>query len=151
MHACIRWCPILTVLLLVVACEGTEDPSPEADPERPAAEQLRRQVLASINTLVGLQQTYYRENGSYSTDLDALGYDGNPAVSIEVQDADGDGWSVVASHEALEAWSCAAFTGDVETVPTTSGGITPEAGRAECDPLPGEGETEESGDERPEA
>jgi len=151
MHACNRWCPILTALLVLTACGDASDASPagdespEAAAEELAAEQRRAQVLSGLNTFVGLQQQHYREHGTYNADLDALGYEGDPAVQIEVHEADESGWSVVATHDALEDWSCAAFTGDVESVPTTTGGITPETGRVECDPLPGTGETGESG------
>lgn len=143
MNARMLWCPILTASLLLAGCGDTSDASPgsdagpEADAEGPSAQQLRTQVVASLNTFVGLQQEHYRQHGAYTTDLDALGYEGNPAVQIEVREADDSGWSVVLGHDALEGWSCAAFTGEVDAVPTTAGGITPEAGRSACDPLPG--------------
>lgn len=71
---------------------------------------------ADLRNLANLQDVYYNDNYSYTTDFTALGFDNTEGVTVTVGEATNLGWSATASHAGMPAESCAIFHGNAAAV-----------------------------------
>lgn len=69
-------------------------------------------VRADLKNLANLQDVYYNESYTYTTDLVALGMTTSEGVTITFGVADNTGWSASAVHAGIPTESCAIFHGD---------------------------------------
>jgi len=68
-------------------------------------------LRADLRNLANLQDVYYNDNFTYSTDPAALGYTNTEGVLMNLVEASGTGWSASASHAGLPSESCAIYHG----------------------------------------
>jgi hypothetical protein len=68
---------------------------------------------------VATEQGFFAENGTYSGDLDRLGFRPRGASRIEFIWVKKDGWAARATHPALPGRDCVTFTGAGGAVPAT--------------------------------
>lgn len=71
---------------------------------------------ADLRNLANLQDVYYNDSYTYTTDFSALGFDNTEGVTITVGEATNLGWSATASHAGLPSESCAIFHGNAAAV-----------------------------------
>lgn len=71
---------------------------------------------ADLRNLANLQDVYYNDNYTYSTDLAALAFDNSEGVFVVVGEATNTGWSATATHAGLPAESCAIYHGGAAQV-----------------------------------
>lgn len=64
-----------------------------------------------LRNLANLQELYYNDNYSYSSDLNAVGFTASEGVTITVAEADNLGWSATATHSGLPTTTCAIYHG----------------------------------------
>ena len=65
-----------------------------------------------LRNLANLQELYYNDNYSYTSDLNAVGFVPSEGVTITVAEADNLGWSATASHSGLPSTTCAIYHGN---------------------------------------
>ena len=65
-----------------------------------------------LRNLANLQELYYNDNYSYTSDLNAVGFVPSEGVTITVAEADNLGWSASASHSGLPSTTCAIYHGN---------------------------------------
>ncbi len=78
----------------------------------------RAQMLTDLRGLVTAQEAYFEGTADYATDLADLEFNGNPNVTITINDASPRGWSAKATHASITN-QCGIYMGS---------GITPPAG-----------------------
>lgn len=71
---------------------------------------------ADLRNLASLQEVYYDNNFTFTTDLVAVGFDGSDGVTVTVAEATNLGWSATAVHSGLTAESCAIYHGNATPV-----------------------------------
>jgi len=81
---------------------------------------------ADLRNLASLQEVYYNDNYTFSTDLTAIGFSGSEGITITFGEATNLGWSATAVHIGLPLDSCAFYHGNATpvspaTVPSTIG------------------------------
>lgn len=64
-----------------------------------------------LRNLANLQELYYNDNYSYSSDLNAVGFTPSDGVTITVAEANNLGWSATAAHSGLPSTTCAIYHG----------------------------------------
>ena len=67
---------------------------------------------ADLRNLANLQDNYYNDNYTYSSDLAALQMVESEGVNISFGIASNTGWSASATHDGLPSEACAVFHGD---------------------------------------
>ena len=71
---------------------------------------------ADLRNLASLQEVYYNDNYTFSTDLAAVGFSGTEGVAVVVGEASNLGWSASATHAGLPGESCAMYHGNATPV-----------------------------------
>jgi prepilin-type N-terminal cleavage/methylation domain-containing protein len=66
----------------------------------------RSTMLADLRNLASLQELYYSDNYSYSTDATLLGYVASSGVTMTISDGDADSWAASATHTGLTGETC---------------------------------------------
>lgn len=64
-----------------------------------------------LRNLANLQELYYNDNYTYTSDLNAVGFTASEGVTITVAEADNLGWSATAAHSGLPTTTCAIYHG----------------------------------------
>lgn len=77
----------------------------------PEAEAAFRAMSQTLRGLVATEQGFYAENGTYSADLERLGFRPRGESRVEFVRADKDGWAGRATHPALPGRDCVTFAG----------------------------------------
>jgi hypothetical protein len=78
-----------------------------------------RDISQTLRRLVATEQGFFAENGTYSGDLDRLGFHPRGATRIEFLWVTKDGWAARATHPAVPGRDCVTFTGGGGAVPAT--------------------------------
>jgi prepilin-type N-terminal cleavage/methylation domain-containing protein len=74
-------------------------------------------MRADLRNLADLEDMYYNDNYTYTTDASALGFTNTEGVTVTIVSADKAGWSASDTHVALPAGSaCAIYHGDAAQV-----------------------------------
>jgi prepilin-type N-terminal cleavage/methylation domain-containing protein len=73
-------------------------------------------AAADLRNLASLQEVYYDDNYTFSTDLAAVGFTGSEGVTVTVGEATNRGWSATAVHAGLTSESCAIYHGNATAV-----------------------------------
>ena len=73
-------------------------------------------VRADLRNVANLEDVYYNDNYTYTTDLVALGYTSTEGVNLNIVEAANTGWSASATHSGLPSESCAIFHGGASPV-----------------------------------
>jgi hypothetical protein len=76
-------------------------------------------ISQTLRRLVATEQTFFAENGTYSGDLDRLGFHPRGATRIEFTWVTKDGWAARATHPAVPGRDCVTFAGGGGRVPAT--------------------------------
>lgn len=71
---------------------------------------------ADLRNLANLQDVYYNEHYSYSTDPASLGFTNTEGVNVTFVAADNVGWSASATHAGFPSAICAIYHGDATPV-----------------------------------
>ncbi len=103
---------LLIVVVIIGILASIAVPKFRAVQEKAYVASLR----ADLRNLANVQDVYYNDNYSYSTDPAALGFDPSEGVNVTIVSGNGTGWSAVATHSALPAEPCAVFHGDASAV-----------------------------------
>lgn len=74
-------------------------------------------MKSDLKNLASLQEEFYYDNESYSTDLNALGFSPTNGVTLTVAQADGGGWSATATHPSAAPLLCSVFYGAAAPIP----------------------------------
>ena len=91
-------------------------------------------ISQTLRLLVATEQGFFAENGTYSGDLDRLGFHPRGATRIEFLWVTKDGWAARATHPAVPGRDCVTFTGGGGEVPATRRfGRTGREGVVVCD------------------
>ena len=69
-------------------------------------------MKSDLRNLATAQESYFFENGVYTTDAAALVYIKSPGVSVTIGAADGGGWSAEATHPQAWPLICYIFVGN---------------------------------------
>ena len=81
-------------------------------------------MKADLRNLANLQDVYYNDFYTYSTDPLALGYFNTEDVTVTFAVGNNTGWSATATHPGAPGESCAIFHGDAAAVtPATTVGV----------------------------
>jgi type II secretion system protein G len=73
-------------------------------------------VRADLRNLANLQDVYYNDTYSYSSDEGNLDFDSSEGVTVTFGEASSQGWSASATHAALPSDACAIFHGNAAAV-----------------------------------
>ena len=76
-------------------------------------------ISQTLRRLVATEQAFFAENGTYSGDLDRLGFHPRGATRIEFTWVTKDGWAARATHPAVPGRDCVTFAGGGGQVPAT--------------------------------
>lgn len=71
---------------------------------------------ADLRNLANLQDVYYNDNYTYTTNTAGLGFDNTEGVVVTIGEATNLGWSATATHAGLPSESCAIFHGGAAAV-----------------------------------
>ena len=71
---------------------------------------------ADLRNLASLQEVYYNDNYTFSTDLAAVGFSGTEGIAMSIVEATNLGWSASAVHAGLPTESCAMYHGNATQV-----------------------------------
>ncbi len=71
----------------------------------------RAAMMADLRNLASLQELYYNEAFTFSTDQAALEFAASEGVTITVNEASISGWSAEANHSGIPTESCAIYHG----------------------------------------
>jgi hypothetical protein len=139
---------VAAAVLLVAACDRllpdrrqpaldavtSVDSAAQAKPPQPrrrAAGQVRReatgpeaaaafdQIRRSLRLLVAAEQAFYAENGTYSADLDRIGFRPSGESQVRFLWLSPQGWAASGTHPALPGRDCVTFVGAADAPPTT--------------------------------
>jgi prepilin-type N-terminal cleavage/methylation domain-containing protein len=87
---------------------------------------LRASIMSDLKNVASLQEVYYNDHYSYSTDLNALGATLSSGVTLTINSANGTGWGATAVHSGVPNEHCGIYhgnappsDGDPATVPGT--------------------------------
>ncbi|MFQ5536166.1 MAG: type IV pilin protein [Gemmatimonadota bacterium] len=73
-------------------------------------------MRADLRNLANIQDVYYNDNYTYSTNMTALGFDNTEGVNITIVSGTNTGWSASATHSALAGAVCAIYHGGAAVV-----------------------------------
>ncbi len=73
-------------------------------------------LKADLRNLASLEEIYYNNNYTFSTDLTAVGLTQSSGVTVSVGEATNLGWSATASHSGLVGRWCAIYHGNATAV-----------------------------------
>jgi len=73
-------------------------------------------VKADLRNLANLQDVYYNDNYTYTTNTSALGYQPSEGVTVTIGEATNRGWSATGAHLGWAAQSCAIYHGNAAQV-----------------------------------
>ena len=73
-------------------------------------------AAADLRNLASLQEVYYNDYYSFTTDLTAVGFTNSEGVVVAVSEATNRGWSATATHAGLPSESCAVYHGNATQV-----------------------------------
>jgi prepilin-type N-terminal cleavage/methylation domain-containing protein len=73
-------------------------------------------MKSDLKNLANLQDVYYNDNYSYSTDAAALGFTNSEGVVITLSEGTNTGWSATASHLGAQLEQCGIYHGDAALV-----------------------------------
>ena len=77
-------------------------------------------ATADLKNLANLQDVYYNDHYTYTSDLTSLGMTSTQGITITVPEADNTGWSATAIHAGLPSESCAIYHGGAaQVIPAT--------------------------------
>ena len=88
----------------------------------------RAQMLTDLRGLVTAQEAYFEGTAGYATDVADLEFNGNPNVTITINDTNASGWSAKATHASITN-QCGVYVGNGITPPA---GITLTEGVVDC-------------------
>lgn len=71
---------------------------------------------ADLRNLASLQEVYYNDHYTFTTDLTAVGFDASEGITITFGEATNLGWSASAVHSGLTSESCAIYHGNAAQV-----------------------------------
>ena len=71
---------------------------------------------ADLRNLASLQEVYYNDNYTFTTDLNAVGFTGSDGITVSVGEASNLGWSATAYHAGLASETCAIYHGNATQV-----------------------------------
>ena len=75
---------------------------------------------ADLRNLASLQEVYYNDNYSFTSDLAAVGFSGTDGITVTFAEATNLGWSATAVHAGIPAESCSIYHGNAAAlVPAT--------------------------------
>ena len=103
---------LLIVVVIIGILASIAIPKFQATRERAYMAALR----ADLRNLANLQDVYYNDNYSYSTDEAQLEFVGTEGVTVTFGEGTNQGWSASASHAALPSEACAIFHGNAAAV-----------------------------------
>lgn len=103
---------LLIVVVIIGILAAIAIPKFSAVRERAYLSALR----SDLKTLANLQEVYYNDAFSFSSDLTAVGFTNSSGVTVTVQEATTGGWSALAEHAALPTDACAIYHGDAAAV-----------------------------------
>lgn len=81
------------------------------------------QMRSKLQLLVAAQEAHWRQHGTYTTDVGALGLLGRSgatpqdSTTVRVFSAGGRGWSGITTHRGLAGKSCVIYVGRAEELP----------------------------------
>ena len=73
-------------------------------------------LKADLRNLANLEEVYYDNNYTYTTDVAAVGFVPSDAVVVTFGEATNSGWSASATHPGIPADACAIFHGNAAAV-----------------------------------
>ena len=73
-------------------------------------------MQADLKNLANLQDVYYNDNYSYSTDPTALDFWSSDGVAVTFSEGTNTGWSATASHLGIPGESCGVYHGGAAQV-----------------------------------
>jgi hypothetical protein len=76
-------------------------------------------IRSALRQLVGAEETFFAENGTYSDDLGHIGMRPDPNTRIRFLWISRDGWAASGSHPELPGRDCVIFVGQAQAPPTT--------------------------------
>ena len=68
-------------------------------------------MKSDLKNLANLQDVYYNDNYSYSTDPAALGFTNSEGVVVTFSEGTNTGWSATASHLGVPSETCGVYHG----------------------------------------
>lgn len=100
--------------------------------ERQREETAPRAYMAAMKSdlrnLATAQQSYFANNGAYTTSQSALRFRAWEGLTVTIVSADTSGFAATASHSALPEFTCSIFVGSVHRVPTAEAEGEPRCG-----------------------
>jgi hypothetical protein len=113
-------------------------------PAKVAAADPIAEMSLALRTLITLQEKYWSDHGSYTTDGVALGIyptAKDQPLFVQVIFAGSRGWTGMASYHGLKGKSCVVYVGveaELPKIPMTSSDQTPAKGEGQptCDGIP---------------
>jgi prepilin-type N-terminal cleavage/methylation domain-containing protein len=85
----------------------------------------RAQMVSDLRSLISAEESYFSDHLSYVNNLNQLAFNKTAAVSIEIPEADGTGWSAKATHNATSI-ECGLYVGSATApsgIPATEDGV----------------------------
>lgn len=103
---------LLIVVVIIGILASIAIPKFQSTRERAYLAALR----ADLRNLANLQDVYYNDNYTYSSDAAVLGFDTSEGVTVDIPEATNQGWSASATHAALPSEACAIYHGNASAV-----------------------------------
>jgi hypothetical protein len=98
--------------------EARPAPKPAA-PVKPSDSEYYGQIRRALRRLVTAEQAFYAENGTYTEDLERVGFRGDGRTTISFVWLRRDGWIASGAHPALPGRSCVIYVGRVKAAPNS--------------------------------
>jgi type IV pilus assembly protein PilA len=81
-------------------------------------------IKSDLKNLTSIQEGYFYDNETYTTNLASLNFAGTDGVVITIAEADGRGWSATATHPNAFPLTCAVYYGQAAPLaPAVSEGV----------------------------
>lgn len=71
-------------------------------------------MMSDLKNLAHHQEVHHNETFTFSDDLDALGATASEGVTLDIGEADGDGWAAIATHQAVTGEQCGIYHGEAD-------------------------------------
>ena len=83
-------------------------------------------IKTDLHNLATAEESYYYENGTYSSDTTALNVQLSPGVVLNIPTANKSGWSAQGLHVSTGIYQCAVFYGSASPIEpaTVNGEVT---------------------------